>query len=143
MKYFGPVGQKLFDGKSWYHPSLIHKNFFPTRNILKHRLVPWRSFSVLWDKKIRQNREASPLLCLKIFDTRTLSKHRSVLLRILSALWDKNFSTEFSDIPLLCIKFCDTRNFLKQRTLPRRNFLVLCDKSFWRRNVIPPLLHKI
>ena len=28
-------------------------------------------------KKIRQNREASPLLCSKIFDTRILSKHRS------------------------------------------------------------------
>ena len=26
------------------HPPLIHKIFFPTRNFLKHRMVPWRSF---------------------------------------------------------------------------------------------------
>ena len=28
----------------WYPPPLIHKLFFPTRNFLKHRMVPWRSF---------------------------------------------------------------------------------------------------
>ena len=44
IKYFGTVRQKLFDGKSWYLPPLIHKKFFPTRNFLKHRMVPWRSF---------------------------------------------------------------------------------------------------
>ena len=32
-------------------PPLIHKIFFLTRNFLKYRMVPWRSFSVLWDKK--------------------------------------------------------------------------------------------
>ena len=36
--------KKLFDGKLWYPPPLIHKIFFPTRNFLKHRIVPWRSF---------------------------------------------------------------------------------------------------
>ena len=36
---------KNFDGKLWYTPPpLIHKIFFPTRNFLKHRMVPWRSF---------------------------------------------------------------------------------------------------
>ena len=133
MKYFGTVRQKLLDGKSWYPP--------PPPSSIKFFYLPeifwnteWFSgevFSVLWDKKkFWQNREASPLLCLKIFDTRIISKHRSVLLRILSALWDKIFSTEFSDIPLLCIKFCDTRNFLKHRSVPQRNFSVLCDKKF-------------
>ena len=110
---------KNFDGKYWYPPPpLIHKIFFPTRNFLKHRMVPWRSFfGPVRLKKLRQNREASPLLCLKLFDTRILLKHRRVLLRILSALWEKDFSTEFSDIPFLCIKFCDARNFLKHRSV--------------------------
>ena len=123
-------------------PPLLSINFFSLPEIFWNtEWFPGEVFSVLWDKKkFRQNREASPLLCLKIFETRILSKDRSVLLRILSALWDKNFSTEFSDIPFLCIKFCDTRNFLKHRSVPQRNFLVLCDKSFRRRNVIPPSL---
>ena len=43
-EYFGTVRQKLFDGKSWYLPPLIHKTFFPTRTFVKHRMVPWRSF---------------------------------------------------------------------------------------------------
>ena len=63
---------------------------------------PGEVFSVLWDKKkFRQNREASPLLCLKIFDTTILSKHRSVLLRILLALWAKNFERKVVIPPLL------------------------------------------
>ena len=144
MKCFGTVRQKLFDGKSWYPPPslLSTKNFLsPPETFWNTECFPGEVFSVLWDKKkFRQNREASPLLCLKIFDTRIVSKHRSVLLRILSALWDKNFSTEFSDIPFLCIKFCDTRNFLKYRSVPQRNFSVLCDKKFsTEKRDTPPL----
>ena len=76
-------------------PHLIHKIFVPIRNFLKHRMVFWRCFfGPVRLKNFRQNREASPLLCLKFFDTRILSKHRRALLRILSTLWDKDFSTE-------------------------------------------------
>ena len=122
------------------HP-LIHRIFFPIRNFLKYIMVPWRIFFglVSWNN-FRQNREASPLFCLKIFVTRILSKHRRVLLRILSALWDKDFSTEFSDIPFFCIKFCDTRNFLKHRSVPQRNFLVLCDKKISTKKRDTPFL---
>ena len=127
---------KPFRRKIVMPPSLLSiKIFFLPEFFCNTEWFPGELFSVLWDKKnFRQNREASPLLCLKIFNSRVLSKHRSVLLRILCALWDKNFSTEFSDIPFLCIKFCDTRNFLKHRTSPQRNFLVLWDKKFWKKS---------
>ena len=86
-------------------PPLIHKIFFPTRNCLKHRMVPWRSFfGPVRLKKISTKPWSFPLLCLKNFDTRMLSKNRRVLLRILSALWDKDFSTEFSWHPLVIHK---------------------------------------
>ena len=143
MKYFGTVRQKLFDGKSWYlPPPLLSMRIFSLPEIFWNtESFPGEVFSVLWDKKkFRQNREAFPLLCLKIFDTRIFSKHRSVLLQILSALWDKNFSTEFSDIPFLSIKFCAARNFLKHRTVPQRNFSVLWDKKNLNEK---SLLHKI
>ena len=42
--YIITVRSKNFDGKTWYSPLFIHKNFFPTRNFLKHRMIPWRSF---------------------------------------------------------------------------------------------------
>ena len=135
---------KNFGGKSWYPLPLIHKIFFPTRNFLKHRMVPWRSFfGPMRLKNFRRNREASFLLCLWFFDTRILSEHRRVLLRILSALWDKDFPTEFSDIPFLCIKVFATRNFLIHRSVPERKFLLLWDEKFWTKIVIPPLLHRI
>ena len=43
MKYFGAVRQKI-RRKIVIPPPLIHKIFFPTRNFLKHRMVPWRNF---------------------------------------------------------------------------------------------------
>ena len=42
--------------------SLLSINFFDTRNFVKHRRVPLRSFSVLWDKTIlTENRDTRPL----------------------------------------------------------------------------------
>ena len=45
--FFGDLRQKNFDGKTW-HSLLIHI-FFRTRKFLKHKSVPPRCFSVLWD----------------------------------------------------------------------------------------------
>ena len=67
------------------HPlSLIQNFFFIPENFSKH----W-SFSVLWDKKNRQNYVAPFLLCARIFDTRSFLKHRRVPLQNFSAMWDK------------------------------------------------------
>ena len=110
---------KNFDGKSWNPPPSYPWNIFPYQKFFETQNGSLAKFFRSCEiKKIRQNLEASPLLCLKLFDTRILSKHRRVLLRILSALRDKDISTEFSDIPFLCIKFCDARNFLKHRSVP-------------------------
>ena len=55
-KFFGPVRQQIFDRKSWY--SLLGIKFFDTRNFLKHRRVPRRSFSALWDENFStENRD--------------------------------------------------------------------------------------
>ena len=57
-KYFDTVRQNNFDGKSWYPPPLLSPKFFDTRNFLKHRRVPLRSFSALWDKNFpTENRD--------------------------------------------------------------------------------------
>ena len=121
---------------------LIHKIFFPTRNFLKHRMVPWRSFfgpvrRENFDKTVK----LPPSFAGK-FSIPQFFRNTEVFSYELSALWDKNFSTEFSDITFLCIKFCGTWNFLKHRSVPQRNFSVLCDKKCLTENVIlPSLMH--
>ena len=91
-KFFGTVRQKNFDGKSWYPPPLLSLTFFDTRDFLKHRKVPRRNFSALWDKKFcRRKLDTPPPLIHKLFGYRKFSEtqHRTVPLRNFSALWDK------------------------------------------------------
>ena len=57
-KCFDTVRQNNFDGKSWYPPPLLSPTFFDIRNFLKHRRVPLRIFSALWDKSfLTENRD--------------------------------------------------------------------------------------
>ena len=90
-KFSGTVRQNYFDGKLWYPPPLLSVIFFDTKIFLKHRRVPPRSFSVLWDKNFWRKIVIlpAPLLCIKFFDTRIFLKHRRVPLRNFPALWDK------------------------------------------------------
>ena len=55
FKFFGTVRQKIFDRKARYSSPFLFIKFFDTRNFLKHRSVPVRKVSVLWDKRFRQN----------------------------------------------------------------------------------------
>ena len=133
---------KNFDGKSRYPlpPPVIHQIFFPTSNFLKHRMVPWRSFfGPVRETKFRQNREASPLLCLKLFDTRNLSKHRS-----LSALRDEKISTENHDFPPSYPKFFRYRKFCEtKKGSPSKFFGTVRQQSFYRKSLYSPLRHKV
>ena len=99
-------------------PPLLSIHFFDTRNFVKHRRDPLRSFSVPWDKKFSTKPWCQPLLCMKIFDTTIFLKHRKGLLRSFSVLWDKNISTENLDTtpPLLSINFFANGNFLRHST---------------------------
>ena len=146
MKCFSTVRQrrrrKIVIPPSYPQKSFPHQKFSETQR----KIVPWRSFfGPVRLKNFGRNREASPLLCLKLSDFGSLSEHSRVLLRILSALWDKDFLKELTDIPFLCIKFCDARKFLKHRNDPQRIFSELCDKKFLTRKLDTPpsLMHKI
>ena len=104
---------------------------------------PGEVFSVLWEN-FRQNREDSPLLCLKLSDTRILSKQKGSSTNFIGTVRQKFFNG-VSDIAFLSIKFCDTRNFLKHRSVPQRIFSVLCDTKFSaeKRDTPLSLMHKI
>ena len=63
-KPFGTARWRNFDGKSRYsvsHSPLSSLKFFDKRIFLKHRMVPLRSSSVLWDEMFFDGKSGSPL----------------------------------------------------------------------------------
>ena len=58
---------KLYTLSSLPRLTLLSKNFFDSRNLLKHRTVPRRSFPVLWDKKISDTESLYHPLMHKLF----------------------------------------------------------------------------
>ena len=118
-------------------PPLLSIKFFDTNNFVKHRRVPLRKFSALWDKKFSTENYEPPPLIHKLFRYRKFSEtqYRRVPLRNFSALWDEKFLTENRDTPslhhpFLSIIFFDTRSFVKHRRVPLRSFSVPWDNKF-------------
>ena len=73
-------------------PPLIHK-FLDTRNFAKHRRVPLRTFSVLWDKTfLTENRDTRPLLSLTFFGTRNFLKHKGSSTKFFGTVRQKFFN---------------------------------------------------
>ena len=77
-QFFGTVTPKSSDGKTWY--PLSHKNFFVTKVFPGKQKGSFTKLfvSVLWDKKIWQNRDAPPLMhenfrIWKFFETQKCS----------------------------------------------------------------------
>ena len=146
--------QNNFDGKSWYPPPLLSLTFFETRDFPKHRNVPRRTFSALWDKKFStENLDTPPSpLIHKLFRCRKLSEtqHRRVHQQNFSALWDKKFSTKILILPppLLSINFFATGNFLKHTAecfnyeIFRQCETKIFDGKSWY-STLPPLIHTL
>ena len=85
----------------WHLPRLLSIKFFDTRIFVKHRRVPLRRFSALWDKKSFESKSwyslPPPPFSIKIFDTWIFLKHRKDSLRNDSALWHKTIWAENRD----------------------------------------------
>ena len=133
-KYFSTVSQNIFDDKSWYLLFYLRK-FFQTREFLKHRSVPLRKVSVLWDKTFSaKNRDTPPptLLCIETFITGNFLKLRRAPLRNVSVLWDETILMENWDRcpPFLSQTFSLTRNFLKLREVCLPSISVLSVKTY-------------
>ena len=60
-------------GKMWYP---LCMNIFDAWKIPEHRRVPWRMFSVLWDRNHSTENRGRRLLCIQFFDSGKLLKHR-------------------------------------------------------------------
>ena len=123
---------------------LFGTKFLDPWNFLKHRRVPRRNFSALWDRKFStENLDTRPFpLIHKLFRYTKFLKNSAegFLCEYFSVLWDDKFSIENRDIPLFGTKFLDPWNFLKHRRVPRRIFSALWDKKFSTENLDTPFL---
>ena len=133
-KWFGTVRQNNFNGKPWFPPPPLSLTIFDTRNFLKHRGVPLRNDSVLWDKKLsKKSWYSAPrhknIRYLKLSETQKNPQRNDSVLR------QNNFNAKsWNPPPLLSLTFFDTRNFLKRRRVPPRNDSVLWDKTISTEN---------
>ena len=65
----------IFEAQSWSPDPFFLQHFLHLENYLKHRRVPWRNLSVLWNKIVlRRILIPLPPLCMKIFWTRFFLK---------------------------------------------------------------------
>ena len=94
-------------------PSPLSIKFFATRNFVKHRRVPLRDFSALWDKTFSMEiLDIPPLLCINFFATENFLKH----------------STE---------GFCET-----EKSFPTQFFGTVRQQIFYWKSWYSPLRHK-
>ena len=92
---FGPVRQKIFDGKWWYPPQLLFIKISDTGIFAKNRRALFRSFSALWDKKIStESRDIPSSYPLKFSITE-------------SSLYTEVF-------PIELYRYCETKNFQRK-----------------------------
>ena len=120
--------------------SLLSIKFFGGRIFLECRMVPLRSFSVLWHKNFSMKNINTPcfFLCIKFFDTRIFLKHRRVQLQNVSTLWDKKSSTGNRDTPSLLpliYNIFGYQKFSGTQTVSCTKFLGTVTKKFSARNI--------
>ena len=139
-KLFRNVRQKYFDGNLLY--PLLSIKFFDTSNYLEHWRDAPRSFSVLWDPKFSPG-NAIPFIIHETFRYPKFSETLSGCAQNFSALWDKKRFNWKIWYPLLCINFPVTPNYLKHWRNVHKTFQECETKIFWRKFVIPPIIHKI
>ena len=144
--------------KSWYSlppsPPLLSMKFFDTRNFVKHRRSPLRSFSVLWDNRFSIENRDIPLLGIKFFDTWNFLTQGFLYEMI--RYWDKTSETQKGS----STKFFGTvrqqffyrkswysplihKIFRYQNFLPTKFFGTLEQQIFYRKSWYSPLIHKI
>ena len=117
--------------------TFLSTNFWMPEILFKHRGVPLRSFSVLWDENFQQKIRISGFM-QKIFRYHKFSKAQTVSTTKFFKTSRQKTSKENRDIPVLCRKFFGSRNFLKYRRVLSRNVSVVWDKKPRQKIVICP-----
>ena len=136
-----------FDGKSWYPPPLSSLTVFDTRSFVKHRSVPLRCFSVLWDKTYSAENRDTCSFFPKNFPMPQIFRNIELHYEVFQYCDTKTFRQKIMISPTLslifnifrCQKFSET-----QKDSPAK-FLVTVRqvfdrKSWWSFRPFSPLL---
>ena len=125
-------------------PPPLSINFFDTRNFVKQRRVPLRSFSVLWDNKFSIENRDIPLWGIKFFNTPNFLKHWRDAHEIFRYCETRIFRRKNVISPLLSINFFRYQKISgKQKgSFTKLSVSVLWDENFSTKpwSFPPPLL---
>ena len=114
--------------KSWYSlppsPPLLSIKVFDTRNFVKHRRSPLRSFSVLWDNSFSIENRDIPLLSIKFFDTRIFSPTKFFGTLRQQIFYRKSWYSPYRHKIFRYVKLSETQGFLYE-------MIRYWDKNFW------------
>ena len=124
-------------------------NFLKLDFFLKHRRVPLRKNSVMWDRSFDKKSWYTPLLSYsksssipEVFCSETQNgSPTKVFGTVRQKLWQK---TVIHTLLHFSINVFETRNFLKHRKVPLRHFSLLETKTLTEKRDTPPssLIHK-
>ena len=105
----------IFEAQSWSPDPFFLQHFLHLGKYLKHRGVPWRTLSVLWNKTVfRRIVIHLPFSCMKNFDARFF--------------WSEEV------FPNEIFQYCETKKLMENRdahpvSYPKKHFSI--SKSFW------------
>ena len=105
----------IFEAQSWSPDLFFLQHFLHLENYLKHRMVPWGTILVLWNKIVlRRIVIPLPFLCMKNFDARFF--------------WSEEL------FPNEMFQYCETKKLTENRdahpvSYPKKHFSI--SKSFW------------
>ena len=143
-EFFGTVRQKKFARKSWYSPPPLLSINFAIPEFLWNRRVPPRSFSVLWDKRLRQNHDAPcPSHAWKFPIQEFFWNTEGVSYEVSWYCETKIFDTKSWYLHLMQNFFSIFEIFWYTELFPTKIFRYRETKKFEQKVVIPPLFHKI
>ena len=149
MKIFGTVRQKIFDGKSWYSPLLIHKLFrYQKFSETQHRRVSLWNSSALWDKKFStENLNTPPSLLSRNFSLPEFfwnTDQKGSSTKLSGTVRQKKFDTKswYSPSPLIHKLFRYQKIYETKKGSPTEFFGTVRQQIFCTKSWYSPLRHK-
>ena len=122
-------------------PLFIHEIFRYPKFFWNIQGMPTKN-SALWDEKFSTENCDTPYYAYKFSIPQIFGNIEGVPTKFFGTVRQKIFDVNLWYI-LLCIKFFDTPDFLKHWREAHQFFRHCETKTFRRKNVIPPIMHKI
>ena len=141
MKFFGSVRPKFLEGKIWYPPFFIRKNF-SKRDILSKTVgFVYKNFRQGETKNFRQKNVIPPIMnnVFRYPKSSETLKYAQEFFRYCETIFFRRKVV----IPLSCIKFSIPEIFWNIEGMPTKYFGTRRKRMFCRKYVIPSNMHRL